>query len=133
MVLDSLVTLNGTRKQERQAGWGLPGWRNGGTRSPDTRAGGSECAGLEQPAGEMGFDSALPHRGHVPSISLPSRDLPWRNGAAVEKEAQTRAFPTVLLEMEGTGLQPRGPSRALAPLTGWPSHCAGKLCSDEKA
>lgn len=33
---------------------------------------------------------------------------------------ETVAFPTALLVTEETG-QPRGPSRALAPQTGWPS------------
>lgn len=93
-----------------------------GNRNPHTWAGGSECAGLEEPAREVGFDSPPTQKEHMLSISLVSRDLPWRISARVDKEAQASVFPTVLLEIEGTGLQSRGPPRAQAPPTGWPSH-----------
>lgn len=55
-----------------------------------------ECASLEQPAGEMGFDGTLTHKAcaiHQPHV----QGSVLENGAPVDKEAQMRAFPTVPL------------------------------------
>lgn len=68
--------MNETRKLGRQAGWGLPGWKIGSNSHPQTRAGGTECASLEQPAGEVGFGDTPTQEEHIPTIGLTCRDLP---------------------------------------------------------